>query len=147
VLISGEIVGAIGALHPRLQSMLEIEGAVYAFELFDIEALPEPALVRFQAFSRFPTVTRDLALLVPINITGQQVETVIASVIQSPWIFQQTIFDVYQGKGIALANHKSLGIKITLQHPERTLMDEEVNTLIEAVLQKLNKVYGIQLRQ
>jgi phenylalanyl-tRNA synthetase beta chain len=130
-----------------LQSRFELEGAVYAVVLFDIEALPEPRLVRFQAFSRFPTVTRDLALLVPIPITGQQVETLIASVVKSPWIFQQTIFDVYQGKGITLENHKSLGIKLTLQHPERTLMDEEVNTLLEAVLQKLNKVYGIQLRQ
>jgi phenylalanyl-tRNA synthetase beta chain len=147
LLVEGKIVGAIGALHPRLQAMLELEGAVYAMELFDIEALPEPRLVRFQAFSRFPTVTRDLALLVPTSITGQQVETLIASVVHFPWIFQQTIFDVYQGKGIALENHKSLGIKLTLQHPERTLMDEEVNALIKVVLQKLNKVYGIQLRE
>ena len=147
VLLEGKRIGVLGALHPRLQSMLELEGAVYALELFDIEALPAPMLTHFQAFSRFPTVTRDLALLVPTRITGQAVETVIASVIKSPWIFQQTIFDVYQGKGIALENHKSLGIKLTLQHPDRTLTDEEVNTLIETVLQKLNKAYGIQLRQ
>lgn len=147
LLCSGKIIGIIGALHPRLQSILALEGAVYAIELFDIEALPERALTRFQAFSRFPTVTRDLALLVPMNLTGQQVETVIASVIKSPWVFRQTIFDVYQGKGISLPNHKSLGIKLTLQHPDRTLMDEEVNAVIGAVLQKLNEVYGIQLRQ
>jgi phenylalanyl-tRNA synthetase beta chain len=145
--VSGKIIGVVGALHPRLQSMMGLEGAIYAIELFDIDTLPAPTRVQFTAFSRYPTVTRDLALLVPLAITAESVETVIASVVNAAWIFQQTIFDVYQGKGISLANHKSLGIKLTFQHPDRTLLDEEVGATIESILKKLNEVHGIQLRQ
>ncbi|MEY3182609.1 MAG: phenylalanine--tRNA ligase subunit beta [Pseudomonadota bacterium] len=147
ILLDKQKIGVLGALHPALQAQLELQGTVYALELFDIEHIPAPQSVTFKSFSRFPTVTRDLALLVPNAVTAQQVEGVIASVVTSPWIFQQTIFDVYQGKGIPLENHKSLGIKLTFQLPDKTLVDAEVNTVITAVLDKLNKVYGIQLRQ
>ena len=65
--------------------------------------------------------------------------------IAGDWLKDVFIFDVYQGKGIS-PGLKSIALALVLQHPTRTLIDEEVTKLIEKVILTLKGQFGAELR-
>ena len=56
-----------------------------------------------------------------------------------------TLFDVYQGKGIA-PHQKSIALALTLQHDSRTLVDEEVTSIVENIIGVLKQRFAAELR-
>src|SRR5690606_36717674 len=139
----GELVGYLGALHPELARQLGLDQAVYLFELA-LDAMAEGKMPQFAELSRFPEVRRDLALLVDREIPAGQILEAIREA-AGEYLTNLRLFDVYQGKGID-PQRKSLAVGLTLQHPSRTLNDDEVNTAMQNVLTLLEERFNATLR-
>ncbi len=140
---AGALVGWLGALHPSLLSELDVAGPVYLFEL-TLSAVQSGSLPAFRELSRFPGSSRDLAVLVAEQLPVADVERVVRET-AGEWLQSLRIFDVYQGPGVA-DGQKSLALNLTWQHPSRTLNDEEVNGLFEAIVAALADRLGASLR-
>lgn len=140
---SGEAVGWLGALHPEIEDKLSVTGPVFLFEIRG-EALFDAQARQFAPVSRYPSVRRDLALVVDIGITAAQIRDVISNTGQNT-IQNISIFDVYQGKGIE-SERKSVALGLILQDYSRTLTDEEVEEVVSTVIAALGKKLGAVLR-
>jgi phenylalanyl-tRNA synthetase beta chain len=134
ITVAGKDIGHVGALHPALNKALDLPGDVYAFEL-DLSALPPRALPSVMPVSRFPSVRRDLALVVPESVTWAEIEACVRKTLGER--LQSTmLFDVYRGAGLPDAS-KSLAIGLILHEYSRTLNDSEIETSISEVLASL----------
>lgn len=136
VLVDGQVVGVIGALHPRLNKVLDLPGDVFAFEL-DLSALPERVLPKATAVSRFPSVRRDLALLVPESVSWGEIEQCVRATLGTR-LHALTVFDQYRGAGLQPGT-KSLAMGLILHDISRTLHDVEVEQSISELLEALGK--------
>ncbi|MBO9482939.1 phenylalanine--tRNA ligase subunit beta [Salinisphaera sp. G21_0] len=140
----GEVIGHMGALHPSLAKTMDMPAAVYLVEL-SLKAVTEGKVTRFAALSKYPEVRRDLALVVNAATAAGDIERVIASE-AGELLRRVNTFDVYAGQGIE-AGFKSLAMGLTLQHPSRTLKDDEVNELVDRVVARLKQDFDASLRQ
>ncbi len=143
MIIAGNKLGVVGELHPKVLQAFEIPEAACLFEI-DLTALLPFTLGHkmFQPIPRFPTIVRDVALVVDAGVTHQRVEDIIKSF---PLVERVTIFDVYSG-GQLPPGKKSLAYSITFQSPTHTLTDEEVNQVQQQILDKLSTELGATLR-
>lgn len=140
---AGEKIGIFGMLHPSLEKQLGFETPVFLFEL-DQDLLLNKTLYQFKPLSKYPLVSRDLALIVKEAVTA---DDIIASIKSSNEMTVQDIvlFDLYRGKGIA-EDHKSVAVSITLQNFSQTLTDVEIDAIFNNILQTLAKTIGAKLR-
>ncbi|PCJ32152.1 MAG: phenylalanine--tRNA ligase subunit beta [Gammaproteobacteria bacterium] len=136
-------IGWIGALHPRLNKPLDLNVRVYVFEL-TLTAVLEARVPSFEVLSRFPANRRDLALLVDSQITAGQIEHCLNGV-ESDILKAIQVFDVYSGEGVE-DGKKSIAVSFNLQHKERTLTDEEVDSLMSSIAQRLEDHVGAVIR-
>jgi phenylalanyl-tRNA synthetase beta chain len=135
--------GVVGELHPKVALAFEIPETVYLFEINLSALLPFTLGHRiFQPVSPFPTMVRDIALVVDVGVTHQRVADIIRGF---PLVEQVAVFDVYSGKQVA-PGKKSLAYSITFQSPDHTLTDEEVNKVQQQILSKLSSELGAALR-
>lgn len=139
----GTPVGWLGRLHPTAQTALEIVPATYLFEL-DFALIAKRNLPKFKGLSKFPEVRRDLAVLVGNDVPAAALT---GSVQESAgeWLQELMLFDMYRGEHID-SDKKSIALGLVLQHPERTLTDEEINGLVERVVTTLVEQHGAVLR-
>lgn len=140
----GRLVGYIGSLHPELAANLDIDQPVYLFELLLAE-VSEGQLPRFHELSRFPEVRRDIAILVPAEVSAADVLGCIREEAGEN-LTDLKLFDVYQGKGIDPLS-KSMAVGLTWQHPSRTLTDDEVSGAMQKILASLEERYNATLRK
>jgi phenylalanyl-tRNA synthetase beta chain len=96
----------------------------------------------YQSIPRFPSVSRDIALVIDEQVSYRTVENVIQSF---PLVTNITLFDLYRGEQIN-EGKKSFAIRIVYQSPSRTLTDEEVDRIQEQMLAKLRQELGATLR-
>lgn len=140
----GETIGWIGALNPNIQHQLGIEGAVFLFEIAS-SAITVRNLPRFAELSKYPSVNRDLAIVVDEDVTAQRVQqTIVAATGQ--YLANLELFDVYRGKGIE-SGRKSLALSLTLQDSAATLTDNKIEKVIEQVVQQLKQQLNASLRE
>ncbi|WP_111411770.1 phenylalanine--tRNA ligase subunit beta [Billgrantia lactosivorans] len=139
----GEPVGWIGALHPGVKAELGLKVEVFLFEVRQ-EALTHGVLPRFEPLSRYPEVRRDLAFLLAED---RPVQALLDCVRRQAgeWLQELSLFDVYQGKGVPEGS-KSVALGLTWQHPSRTLNDEEINQLVDAIVAESQLHLGAELR-
>jgi len=136
-------VGWVGALHPAIQHKLDLPQRVYLFEL-KLSAITARRIPHFMEIPKYPSIKRDLAIVVDEHIEAQDVGECIKST--SPAILKNLkLFDVYTGKGID-SGRKSLAYSLTLQDHERTLTDQDVDVAVDEILSELNKKLGATLR-
>lgn len=134
VMVGDECIGWLGALHPALAHALDIKTPTFMFEL-KLAALQTGRVPKSSQLSKFPAVRRDLALLLDKDIPAQTViETIQACA--GPLLSKVEVFDLYQGKNIA-QEKKSLALALILQETSRTLIDTEVNDLMQVVVNTL----------
>lgn len=134
VSINGTPVGYVGALHPRLNKALDLPGDVYAFEL-DLSALPKRHLPAAAPVSRFPSVRRDLALLVPETVQWAQIQACSVRALGAG-LQSISLFDVYRGTELP-SGTKSLAMGLILHEFSRTLNDSEIEQSIATLLTAL----------
>lgn len=140
--LAGEVIGRIGRLHPTLEKKLGLP-EVYVFELNGDAMMSRPSR-RHHGISKFPSVRRDLAIVVDRGVTASEVIATVDSVLNENCI-DIMLFDVYQGEGID-STEKSLGLGLTLQSQTTTLLEEEINALAEQAINVLAEKYQARLR-
>ena len=143
VLLDGEEIGRVGALHPELQAKLDLDETVFLFD-FSQNALKKRELPAFKPLSRFPALRRDLAILVDENVSYRDISAAIDS-LDLDLVSGFDIFDVYNGEGVA-NGLKSVALSLILQDLSRTLDDQDVERIVTAVLEKLKSDVGASLR-
>ncbi|MFW6093828.1 MAG: phenylalanine--tRNA ligase subunit beta [Pseudomonadota bacterium] len=143
VRIDGRPAGRVGRLHPELESRLDLARAVYVFELREEVLLTRPAR-RYRGISRFPSVRRDLALVVDRGVPAAAVEATVRETLGT-LLVDFTLFDVYQGKGID-STEKSLAVGLTLQDPSATLNEDQIGRYTQDVVAALERAVGARLR-
>jgi phenylalanyl-tRNA synthetase beta chain len=143
IIISGDKVGVLGELHPKVTQAFELSGTVYLIEM-DMEKLLDKTtrLKEYHAIPRFPCLSRDISLVIDKQVTYQQVEGIIQSF---PLASKVTLFDLYIGKQLP-EGKKSFAVRIVYQSPDHTLTDEEVNQTQEQMLDRLHQELGANLR-
>lgn len=143
VLIDGQVAGRLGRLHPEIEARMEITKPVYLFEI-EAEKLLQQALRRHRGISRFPSVRRDLALVVGVDVPAGAIEAVVRQTL-GEILVDFRLFDVYQGKGID-SNEKSLAVGLTLQDASATLTDDQIGRYTQRVVAALQDAVGARLR-
>jgi phenylalanyl-tRNA synthetase beta chain len=135
--------GVIGEVHPKVADAFEISETVGLFELNINSLLPFTSGVKtYETVSRFPSIYRDLALVVDAGVSHQMILDIIKRV---SLISEVRLFDVYSGKQVA-PGKKSLAYRLVYQSPTHTLTDEEVNKVQEQILKRLTDKLGATLR-
>jgi len=143
VLLNERAIGWCGAVHPKVLKALDIKISVFAFEM-DLDLLLQREVPFAKDISRFPSVRRDLALLLPNEVTYHQVrECIIASA--GSLLEKVVVFDVYQSENLK-KGYKSLAIGLIFKNVSSTLKDEEVDPVIETVVSDLENLLDAQLR-
>ena len=136
--------GWIGQLHPRLQRALDLETEVVAFEL-DLAPLLARPLPKATVQSRYPSVRRDLAFVVPESATWAAVSASVRAA-AGALLRDLVLFDRYQGKGVE-TGFKSLAMGLILQEESRTLTDGDVDAVVAEVMAKLQCEHGATIRR
>ncbi|MEM9243856.1 MAG: phenylalanine--tRNA ligase subunit beta [Pseudomonadota bacterium] len=136
-------VGILGAIHPYAAAQLELPTETYLFELQlnEITTANKPV---FEPISRFPSIRRDLSLLVDQHLTVDELISTIKAT-AGDLLEDVVIFDLYQGKGVQ-AGKKSIALGLILQDFSRTLTDEDVEKILTAVIAALKRQYQAELR-
>lgn len=141
----GEILGVMGEAHARINEWLESKQALYLFEI-DFKKLVSRMTDHpvFKPLGRFPSVTRDLALIVDERVSAADLIHSLQEI--NPGLVQEIrIFDLYRGKPIPQGK-KSLAFRLVFQREDRTLTDLEVNELHREMVDLLAKRHGAVLR-
>jgi len=137
-------VGWIGALHPRVTALHDLDGQVFVAEIQQAVFASRPVPV-FEPISRYPVIRRDLALVVREGTEAQAVADCIRSA-AGKVLRSLEIFDVYQGEGVS-DGFKSLAMGLILQDNSRTLTDEEVEAIQQKIVAQLQETLGAELRE
>lgn len=136
-------VGWLGELHPSLQDEYELKAPVVMFEL-DLSSMRRAGLPKLQDYSKFPSVRRDLAIVVDEGVQVADLTKVAVEVLGDA-LTRYEIFDVYRGKGVD-SGRKSIGIGLILQNAYRTLTDAETDDMIHQVVRRLERELGATIR-
>ena len=144
ILLDGEAIGFVGQLHPQTAKDYGIpETYVAELNLTAVEAglKPNPS---FQEITKFPAVSRDMALLLPAETSHKEV----VAAIESAGVKRLTsikLFDVYAGDNIE-AGKKSMAYSLTFQNPEASLTDEEVARFMEKISKAMAEQVSAEVR-
>ncbi|RJG17296.1 phenylalanine--tRNA ligase subunit beta [Alcanivorax profundi] len=139
----GEVVGYLGRIHPRLAADLDLPANLYAFELA-LAPLQQGILPHFAGVSDQPRMRRDLAFVVDAGVPAGDLVAAVRDTCDER-LTDVRIFDIYQGDSIG-ENRKSLALGLTFQDRSRTLKDQEVNDLVEAVVSQVKQQFNATLR-
>ena len=139
----GRNIGWIGHLHPRLAKALDLDQEVVGFEL-DLDAATQRAVPRAGELSRFPSVRRDIALVVPESTPWAALEASLKTAL-GPRLRGIVLFDQYRGPGLETGT-KSLAMGLILQEVSRTLTDLDADQAVSEALAGLARDCGAALR-
>ncbi len=136
--------GWLGRIHPAIAGNHDLDPETFLFEL-EVDALKNTELVQFQAISRYPSIRRDLAMVVDSELPAGDLQSAVTE-LGGELLRDMVIFDVYQGEGIE-TGRKSIAFGLILQDSSRTLTDEDVEAVVTRVTDGLRGKFGAQLRE
>ena len=100
--------------------------------------------VTFKEISKYPSVSRDLALLLDKGVLFEQIEQ-IAYKAEKKLLKEVSLFDVYEGKNLP-EGKKSYAVNFVLQDDEKTLTDNQIDAIMKKIQSSLEQQLGAQLR-
>lgn len=139
-------IGQFGIITGDLRKKFDIDSDVFFAEMNWDAILKETGRhsVQFSEISRFPSVSRDLALLVDKNVTFAEIEQ-ISRKSEKKLLKEISLFDVYEGKSLPIGK-KSYAVNFVLQDSEKTLNDKQIDAIMQKIQSNLEKELGAQLR-
>ncbi|MGT2924344.1 phenylalanine--tRNA ligase subunit beta [Streptococcus caviae] len=142
--LDGQVIGYLGQVHPQTAKDYNIpETYVAELNLGALEAALKPSVV-FEDITKFPAVSRDIALLLPEKVSHQDIlDAIAASGVKR--LIKVKLFDVYAGKTIE-AGKKSMAYSLTFQNPNDNLTDEEVAKYMDKITKSLTERLGAEVR-
>jgi len=141
--------GTFGQIHPRIINEYNLPNSIYCFEI-DLELILKHILEEknyskeFKAYSSFPSITRDIAIITPIEITVDSVIKIIKNG-NSSVLKHVTLFDEYKGSNI-VEGYRSIAFRLTYQSESKTLTGEEVDKLHTNIKQDLKEKLKAEFR-
>ena len=139
------LLGLVGEVHPVVMERLGLESPqVAAFELYlepILAALPSSER-QFEPLPRYPSATRDLALVMPSDVDAGRVTQLI---LRHRGVDRAELFDIYAGENVAEGT-KSLAFHVYFQARDRTMTNEEVNRSLDGLLRTLEQELNVTLR-
>jgi phenylalanyl-tRNA synthetase beta chain len=143
--LGAEEVGLVGQAHPRLASDYKFKQPVFVAELnLGLMLLADRDEVRYHPLPKFPTVARDIALLIDTGVSIAEVEIAIKS-LEVPELVSVRLFDLYAGKELPEGKH-SIALSLRYRAADRTLTDEEVNAMRDRVVERLKREFNAEVR-
>jgi phenylalanyl-tRNA synthetase beta chain len=139
----GQTIGWLGMLHPNLEKKLGFDTQVFLFEL-DQNLMLNKRISVFKSLSKYPSVRRDLALIVDEAITASEIINCVKKS-TGPVLQDVIIFDVYRGKGIE-EGKKSMALSLVIQDDTQTLTDSEIDAIVSRLLLLLANEKNAKLR-
>jgi phenylalanyl-tRNA synthetase beta chain len=137
-------IGWIGQIHPRLQRVMDVDTEMFGFEL-DMGLLLAREVPRAGSMSKFPSVRRDLAFVVPESVSWAAMQAT-ARQAAGQSMREVRLFDRYAGKGVE-TGFKSLAMGLILQDESRTLTDRDVEATVTQVVAALEQEHGAAIRR
>ena len=135
IYLKEELIGFVGQVHPKIAANYELKSA-YVAEM-NLEALIglEKSPLVYEAVSKYPAVSRDIAMLVSESSSNSDISEVITAA-AGKFLTKLNVFDVYQSANIE-PGKKSMAYNLTFVNPESTLTDEEINRIMAKVTKNL----------
>ena len=144
ILYEGKVLGTMGEIHPDVLKNFDLKDRAYVAVLDLEEVYPLAGdYKKYTPVAKFPAVSHDFSLLVPLNVTAGEVEDAIREA-ASPLLEKVELFDIYEGAQV-LAGFKSLSYNVSLRAKDHTLSEEEINKVRGDLLAALEKI-GVKLR-
>ena len=138
--VNNDIVGMVGKLHPAVE-----KEDVYVLEInLDKLLSKKTGKMKFKEISKYPTISKDLAILIDKNISSDEIAKAIKKAAGS-LLTNTEIFDVYEGKNIP-EGKRSIAYSLSFGANDRTLTDEEINNIMNKVIENLQNKMGAELR-
>jgi phenylalanyl-tRNA synthetase beta chain len=143
--IGGNRAGVVAELDPRVAARAELPARVAMFEL-EVAALARGSAmsVAYREVPRFPPVRRDLAFLVDAGTPAAAIQAVLEDA-GGDLVGSVVLFDVFEGAPLPEGS-RSLAFSIDFRAPDRTLTDEEAEAAVAAIVERLWRDFGAQLR-
>ena len=144
IYLDGQLVGFVGQIHPQTAKNYNVPETYVAELNLDIIEAALQADKAFVEITKFPAVSRDIALLLPATTTHKE----IVAAIESAKVKRLTdikLFDVYAGANIA-EGMKSMAYSLTFQNPNDNLTDEEVTKYMDKITKVLVEQLGAEVR-
>ncbi len=137
-------IGTIGELHPRVRAAFDLKQTAFVFELDlgVLEQLRSETKYRMR-IPKFPAVSRDVTLIVDAGLEAQEVVNAVAAM-NLEVLESIHLFDMFTGGPIP-ADRRSLSFRMTYRSPEKTLEDDEVNSLHRSVTERLLSMFHATL--
>ena len=138
--VNGEVVGVIGRIHPEIS-----KDAVYVLEInLDKLLAKKVGKLKFKEISIYPTVNKDIAVILDKDITSDEVSKVIKKA-GGNLLVSSKLFDVYTNP--ILGDKKSMAYSLTFGSNTKTLTDDEINPIMEKIIEALEKNLKAELRK
>lgn len=143
ICVANVVIGFVGEVHPKIKQQLDLAKQIYLFEI-DLSNITNEFKKTFNEFSRFPKIQRDIAIIVNKEIAWQQVRQKIID-ISGELLHNVELFDIYHGEGVG-SGQKSLAIHLIFQSVVRTLVDTEIDALMNRIVSALEQTFDANLR-
>ena len=144
IIADEKCVGWLGKIHPGMAKTLDIPANTFLFEM-DADILQKATVPSFEKPSRFPSIRRDLAVVVDTKISAAELSDALFEA-AGDTLKSANIFDVYQGDGIE-SGLKSIAFSLILQDYSRTLTDEDIDSVVTQIMDQLRSKYAATLRE
>jgi phenylalanyl-tRNA synthetase beta chain len=146
IIMGGEEVGIFGEIHPEVINNYRIPGKVNLFEIDFENLLPNVTSdIKYCVLPKYPSVQRDLAMIVKEEILSADIIKTIKSV-DEKLIKKVTLFDIFKGRQIG-DGYKSLAYSVVFQAEDRTLIDQEVENTYKKIREKLIAKFDVKIRE
>ncbi|MBR5292244.1 MAG: phenylalanine--tRNA ligase subunit beta [Clostridia bacterium] len=144
--VDGQVIGEMGAVHPETRKAFGVPQAAYAAELSvkKLFELRENGKT-YKAIPKYPTVPRDIAVVVDECVTSAQVAAAIKAAPVKVLLENVELFDVYRGTGIP-EGKKSMAYSYTVRAEDRTLTDEDITDAMNTIIRTLKETLNADLR-
>ena len=138
ITVNNDTIGIIGKLNPKFE-----KESVYVLEInLDKLLAKKTGKIKYKEISKFPTVKKDLSIIVDNKVQSSEIATQIKKAAGS-LLLNSEVFDLYAGKGIG-EGKKSLAFALTFGANDRTLTNQEINDVLEKIVDRLSKIGEIR---
>ena len=145
ITLGNEVLGYLGEVHPLVSKDYGISGRTYVAVIDLPSVLPHVSFERkYKGIANFPASTRDISMVVPNDVTNQEIVDVIKKN-GGEHLESVTLFDIYEGAQV-LTGHKSMAYSLTFRAKDHSLADDEVNSAMDKILSALGEL-NIELRK
>lgn len=139
IIADGKAIGTIGEIHPAVMDNIKSKARIVCAELMaDVLEKLADSEQQYRPVGKYPAIRRDIAVIVPFNTKTESITNIIET-IGGTLLIDTDLFDYFQDEEMRNEETKSLAFHLIFESPERTLTDEEVEVLMNAIVSTLEE--------